>query len=75
MKELTIIASGLINKYYGLSVSFAERLYIETSGLPFCQQMEIMFSGCEKNKIIIEIFENSKEENFWNYGGFFRIQQ
>lgn len=67
MKELTIIASGLINKYYGFSISFAERLYIETSGLPFCQQMEIMFPGCEKNKIIVEIFENSKGENFWNY--------
>jgi len=60
MKELTIIASGLVNKYYGLSISFAERLYIEASGLSFCQQMEIMFLGYEKNKIIVEIFETLK---------------
>lgn len=57
------IAGRLINKYYDIDVKEGERLYFETSGLPFVQQMEMIKPSGAKNAEIVERFEKEKLED------------
>jgi len=66
MPRLADIASELINRYYGLSLEISRDLYIQTSGLPFTEQLEHMFPGKEENSEIVEEFERRKEEEVMN---------
>jgi phosphoglycolate phosphatase-like HAD superfamily hydrolase len=66
MPCLADIASGLINRYYGLSSKLSRDLYMLTSGLPFVEQMEYMFPGKKENREIVEEFERKKEDEVMN---------
>ncbi len=61
------IAGRVINQYYSdIPVEDAEKLYIETSGIPFLQQIEIIKPKGEHNKTVVDQFEQEKLDNFFN---------
>ncbi len=56
-------AGELINKHYGLEKDKAIKLYLQTSGLPFLEQLNLLFpQEHQKNKRVAELFENWKME-------------
>lgn len=70
MGELTKIAVEVMMQYYGISSHEAKEKYIETSGLPFCQQIEMIFPSDSKNKEATEEFERRKLINFFQHPPF-----
>lgn len=70
MRYLATIAAQQIHRYYGLSKEIAEDLYLKTSGLPFEQQMEILFPKKNENAMIVEKFEEIKASNFLEHPPF-----
>jgi phosphoglycolate phosphatase-like HAD superfamily hydrolase len=60
------IAGRLISGRYG-TMSFEEgrRRYIETSGVPFCQQIEIIYPGDARNDETVRMFEDEKLQGFY----------
>ena len=60
MFDLTCIAAAQINKFYGLSLEMSKHLYLLTSGLPFEDQLALMFPGKEQNAFVVESFEQAK---------------
>ena len=61
MSFLTEKATELISKNYGIAEEEARRRYLETSGLDFPSQLEILFPSDPKNRKIAEIFEAEKQ--------------
>jgi phosphoglycolate phosphatase-like HAD superfamily hydrolase len=49
-------------------MSFEEgrRRYIETSGVPFCQQIEIIYPGDARNDETVRMFEDEKLQGFYS---------
>jgi len=66
MKHFGEVASKVIHKYYGVPVDEAKRLYFETSGVPFFQQLEIIFPGDRRNQVAAKEYEERKLESFFN---------
>ncbi|MCG2694412.1 HAD hydrolase-like protein [Candidatus Parcubacteria bacterium] len=60
MQIFADVASSLISDNYGMDKAEARKTYLKTSGYPFHQQLEIIFPGNEKNKIIAPIYEEQK---------------
>ncbi|MCP4134081.1 MAG: HAD hydrolase-like protein [bacterium] len=61
------IAARVINEYHpNISFHEARAKYLETSGAPFFQQLEIIVPGDPTNKKKAEIFESTKIEGFLN---------
>lgn len=60
-------AADLWHRYYGISRDEARRLYLETSGLPFRDQLEVLFPGNPQNSTVAEEFENWKENVLERY--------
>lgn len=56
------VASRLILENYGIEREAARGLYLKTSGLPFCQQIEIMFPGHDLNAKVASAYEMEKIE-------------
>lgn len=56
------VASHLISENYGISKDEARQRYLETSGLPFCKQIEIMFPGHALNSKAVSLYEMEKLE-------------
>lgn len=54
-------AAALISEYYGTPRAEARRRYFETSGLPFNQQLELMFPGETCNTKVAQMFESWKD--------------
>jgi phosphoglycolate phosphatase-like HAD superfamily hydrolase len=67
MGFLTETAASLLSAGYGMTLDRARGAYIETSGLPFVQQMEILFPGDPRNAETVEVFENTKRENLMSF--------
>lgn len=67
MDQLAVFAAKLLNDYYGLSLEMGRKLFLFTSGIPFCEQLELIFPEKEQNKEIYEKFERLKEENALQY--------
>lgn len=62
------VASQLISENYNVPRERARQMYFETSGLPFCQQMEIMFPGHNLNTKIASAYEMEKMEAISDIG-------
>jgi phosphoglycolate phosphatase len=60
MPFLVDLAARLLRSRYGLLDSEARRAYIETTGLPFCKQIEIIFPGNPLNEATVREFEGEK---------------
>ena len=63
MGFLTETAAFLLSTRYGMTRDCARRAYVETSGLPFVQQMEIIFPGDPRNAGTVRDFEKAKLDN------------
>jgi phosphoglycolate phosphatase-like HAD superfamily hydrolase len=66
MGSFADIAGELLAKFYDLSFEEGRKRYLETSGIPFFQQMEILFPQNQKNKTTVELFERMKVSSFMN---------
>jgi phosphoglycolate phosphatase-like HAD superfamily hydrolase len=67
MGFLTDTAASLLSGRYGMSEAAARGAYVETSGLPFVQQMEIIFPGDPRNAGTVRDFEGAKRDNLMNF--------
>lgn len=65
METFADIAAEVTPKYYPTSRAEARRLYLETSGLPFFQQLETIFPGHPNNSAAAEEFERKKLEEYF----------
>ena len=66
MEGFADIAGEVIHKFHNdMSYKDARRRYLETSGVPFHQQLEIIFPNDADNKEIVSIFEERKQEGFF----------
>lgn len=59
------IAAEVISREYKLTFDDARREYLRTSGIPFFQQLDLLFPGKESNSRLAEEFENRKLEGFF----------
>lgn len=60
------IAGDLIEKHYGLSREKAMEAYLNTSGLPFIQQLESLFPGHPANEKVAAAFEEEKKRHYFS---------
>ncbi len=61
------IAGRVIHEHHPeMSFEEARRRYLETSGVPFFQQLEIIFPNHPKNPESARIFEETKKEGFFS---------
>ncbi len=67
MEEYAVKAAELISSNYGVTYEKARQLYFRTSGLPFIEQLNIMFPGNPKNPEVAEEFESWKENIIHKY--------
>ena len=66
MKYFGKVASQVMNKYYGVPIDEAKKLYFETSGVPFFQQLEIIFPGDSRNEKAANEYEKRKLKFFFS---------
>ncbi|MGD9403024.1 MAG: HAD hydrolase-like protein [bacterium] len=67
MSYLTDLAAGLLVGRYGMAPEGARRAYVETTGLPFVQQMEILYPGDARNAETVRLFETEKRESMHRF--------
>lgn len=61
MSQYADIASAVISRHHPeIDLATARARYIETSGLPFCQQVEIILPGDPLQKTIVDEYEAAK---------------
>lgn len=67
MTFLIHVATSLIASRYELAEDKARQGYIETCGLPFSEQIEIMFPGDARNAGIATAFESAKRRQLLKF--------
>jgi phosphoglycolate phosphatase-like HAD superfamily hydrolase len=60
MGSFADLASEIIAKRYGLARRNARKLYLQTSGVPFCQQLDVIFGASATNAEAAEEYEQRK---------------
>jgi phosphoglycolate phosphatase-like HAD superfamily hydrolase len=60
MGSFADLAGALIKEHYGWSFEKGRKRYLETSGIPFFQQMEILFPSDKRNENVVDLFEKRK---------------
>lgn len=70
MPFLVDLAARLLRTRYGLTEETARRAYVETTGLPFSRQIEIIFPGHPLNKATVEEFEGEKVRHLKDFAFF-----
>jgi len=59
------IAADVLENQYGITFDQGRRQYLQTSGIPFFQQLEIIKPGGPKNDACAEEFESRKMDGFF----------
>lgn len=59
------IAANVMAKRFGMDWNLARRRYLETSGLPFRQQLDVIFPDDSRNDAASDEFEATKQEGFF----------
>jgi phosphoglycolate phosphatase len=67
MPFLVDLAARLLGKHYGLADAEARKAYIDTTGLPFCRQTELIFPGDPRNALTVEEFEGEKRRHLADF--------
>ncbi|MFH1313159.1 MAG: HAD hydrolase-like protein [Candidatus Eisenbacteria bacterium] len=67
MPFLTELAASLLSTRYGMAHEEARQAYIKTTGLPFVQQIEIVFPGDSRNPVTVEAFEEEKRRRMMEF--------
>ena len=60
------IAAEILDEHYGIPYAEGRGRYLETSGIPFFQQLEIIRPGGPMNKTCAEQFESRKLDGFFD---------
>lgn len=60
MQIFADVASSLIAEYFKVDKQEARDMYLKTSGLPFCSQLESMFPGHKLNAHVVSLYETQK---------------
>jgi phosphoglycolate phosphatase len=60
------IAAEIMPKHYPINFDTARAMYMETSGLPFFQQLESLFPNHKANAKASEEFESTKLEGYYD---------
>lgn len=66
METFADIAGRVMKKIYGTPFETARRQYVETSGLPFFQQLEQIHPGDKRNNDATEQFETEKVVGYFD---------
>lgn len=66
MNAFANIASKVMPRHYAIDTETAKQRYLETSGLPFFQQLEAIFPGNPANAKAAEEYENLKLRNYFD---------
>lgn len=64
MDSFADLAAELIEVSYGTPRDQARQDYLRTSGLPFFEQLEVLFPGSSLNSIVADSFERKKREDY-----------
>jgi len=64
MGSFADLAGGLLHEHYGWTVEEGRKKYLETSGIPFFQQMELLFPDDQRNATVVGLFERGKISAF-----------
>jgi phosphoglycolate phosphatase-like HAD superfamily hydrolase len=67
MTFLTGLAASALTQNYGMPPEQARRAYIQTSGLPFVKQIELVFPGDPRNPATVMEFEDRKKKDFMKH--------
>ena len=67
MRFLVDLAAGLLVARYGMSDAEARKAYIDTTGLPFCRQIEIIFPAHPLNAATVDEFESEKRAHLTEF--------
>jgi phosphoglycolate phosphatase-like HAD superfamily hydrolase len=67
MPFLTDVAASLLSARYGMAHEDARQAYIETTGLPFVKQIEIVFPADSRNASTVEAFEREKRRHMMEF--------
>ncbi len=59
------IAADVMQAHYGLPFAEARQRYLETSGIPFFQQLDLIFPEGQQNSVLAEEFEVRKLAGFF----------
>lgn len=70
MSFLVEVAAGLLSSRYGMDPDRARQAYIDTTGLPFVKQMEIIAPGDSRNRETVAAFEARKRESLLDFSLF-----
>lgn len=60
MGNFADIATDVIHTHYGTDTTTARQQYIQTSGIPFFQQLEVVYPGDSRNKTASDDYESRK---------------
>ena len=66
MEAFADVAAEVMPKYFPIDPETARQRYLETSGLPFFEQLEVIFPGNLLNKKAAEEFERKKLKNYFH---------
>lgn len=67
MGWLARLAAEVLAEYYQLPLAEGRKLYLKTSGLPFCEQVAMLFpKQTSKNREADQTFERRKRENYFS---------
>ncbi|PIR19977.1 MAG: hypothetical protein COV45_08355 [Deltaproteobacteria bacterium CG11_big_fil_rev_8_21_14_0_20_47_16] len=64
MGDFTNIAARVLQQYFGVTQSQGAALYKATSGLPFCDQVGVLFPGHANTETAISAFESEKATRY-----------
>ncbi|MBU4484331.1 HAD hydrolase-like protein [bacterium] len=65
MENFAVLAGQIITETHGLDFEEGRRRYIETSGIPFFQQLELIFPDDSRNNVAANRFEIEKLKNYF----------
>lgn len=60
MGHFADLAASLIQEHYGVEWAVARKRYLQTSGIPFRQQLEVIFPQDERNEPVAATYERDK---------------
>lgn len=66
MRGFADIAGRVIEKTYGWTFAKAREAYLETSGIAFFKQLEVLFPKDDRNGVAAEQFETEKKVHFFS---------
>jgi phosphoglycolate phosphatase-like HAD superfamily hydrolase len=66
MRAFADLAAAVMEAGNGIAYEVGRRRYLETSGIPFFQQLELLFPGNSGNSMMADEFERRKLDGFFD---------